>query len=138
MVRSLKDICPMNEKMFCEKCGAEMIDRSEGDSIFVECPNCGWGWATTTYDPSMDDETEYEIWLRPGNAQSPEMLRLIADIANVNLLQAKKMLNNEEPVLLYKAYREAAAARNRVQKTQDVATRLAEANVLFYIVPDFK
>ena len=110
MVRSLKDICPMNEKMFCEKCGAEMIDRSEGDSIFVECPNCGWGWATTTYDPSMDDETEYEIWLRPGNAQSPEMLRLIADIANVNLLQAKKMLNNEEPVLLYKAYREAAAS----------------------------
>ena len=115
-----------------------MIDRSAVDSIFIECPNCGWGWAATAYDPTMDDETEYEIWLRPGNAQSPEILRLIAGIANINLLQAKEMLNQEEPVLLYKAYREAVAIQSKVQKTQAIAKRLSETNVLFYIVPDFK
>lgn len=128
----------MNEKIICEKCGTEMIDRSKGDSISIICPNCGWGWATTTHDPSMDDETEYEIWLRPGNAQSTEILRLIAGIANINLLQAKKLLSNEEPILLFKAHTEAVAVRNKVQKIQDIAKRLTEVNVLFFIVPDFK
>ena len=59
----------MTDKIICEKCGCEMTDRSSGDSICVECPQCGWGWATTTYDPSLDDNTAYELWLLPGNAQ---------------------------------------------------------------------
>ncbi len=128
----------MNEKIICEKCGAKMIDRSEGGSIFVECPNCGWGWATTTHDASMDDKTEYEIWLRPGNSQSAEILHLIADIANVNFLQAKKMLNNQEPVMLCKACNEAAASLSKVQKIQIIAGSLKKANVEFFITPDFK
>lgn len=128
----------MTEKILCEKCGTEMIDRSEGGSILVECPNCGWGWATTSYDPTADDDTAYEIWLRPGNSQSTEMLRLIASVSNINYLQAKKMLNSEEPVLLYKADNEAAAIQNKVQKIQDIARRLEDANVMFFIVPDFR
>ena len=128
----------MIEKIFCEKCGAEMIDRSEGDSIFVECPNCGWGWATTLSDPTADDDTKYEIWLQPGNSQSPEILHLIASIANVNLLQAKRMLNLQEPVLLYKAHNEAAASLNKVQRIQTIARNLKNANVDFFITPDFK
>lgn len=127
----------MSEKIICEKCGAEMMDRSSGGSILVECPNCGWGWASTSYDPTADDETAYEIWLKPGNSQSPEILRLIASIANINLLQAKKILSNKEPVMLYKAYGEAAAAQNKVQKTQATARRLKNANISFFIVPDF-
>lgn len=128
----------MGEKMICEKCGAEMIDRSTGESVFIECPNCGWGWATTTYDPRLDDETAYEIWLCPGNAQSPENLRLIAEIANINVLQAKRMLGNEEPVMLYKACGEAAAEQSRVQRVQSIAGKLADAGISYYITPDFK
>lgn len=128
----------MIEKIICEKCGTEMIDHSKGDSIFVECPNCGWGWATTLSDPTADDDTKYEIWLRPGNPQSPEILHLIAGIANVNLLQAKKMLNHQEPVMLYKVCNEAASSLNKVQKIQRVAGNLKNANVEFFITPDFK
>ena len=128
----------MSQRIICEKCGSEMIDRSSGNSIWVECPKCGWGWATTTYDPSLDDETAYEIWLHPGNFQSPEVLRLIAGIAGVNLLQAKKMLNTEEPIMLYKAYNETASSQSRVQKIQNIAKRLIQKNISFFIVPDFK
>ncbi len=128
----------MSEKIICEKCGAEMIDRSTGDSIFIECPNCGWGWASTTYDSSMDDETAYEIWLCPGNSQSPEVLRLIADIANVNFLQAKMILNSKEPVMIYKAYTETVASLNKVQKIQVLGRSLKSAQVKFFISPEFK
>lgn len=128
----------MTQKIICEKCGSKMIDRSSGNSIWVECPKCGWGWASTTYDPSVDDETAYEIWLSPGNSQSPEVLRLIASIAGVNLLQAKKMLNAEEPIMLYKAYNEAASSQTRAQKIQVIAKSLKQNNISFFIVPDFK
>ena len=127
----------MNDKNICEKCGAEMIDRSSGDSIVVECSKCGWGWATTTYDPTIDDDTSYEIWLMPGNMQTLDTIRLIADIAGVNYLQAKKMLCDKAPVMLYKAYNEAVASQTGVQKIQDIAGRLAGANVIFSIKPDF-
>lgn len=114
-----------------------MIDRSSGYSIVVECSKCGWGWATTTYDPTIDDDTSYEIWLMPGNPQTIEVIRLIAGIANVSYLQAKKMLGDEAPVMLYKAYNEAVASQTKVQKIQDIAGRLAGANVKFSIKPDF-
>ena len=128
----------MTQQIICEKCGSEMNDRSSGNSIWVECPKCGWGWACTTYDPSMDDETAYEIWLHPGNSQSPEVLRLIASIAGVNLLQAKKMLNVAKPIMLYKAHNEAASSQTRVQKMQAIAKSLKQNNISFFIVPDFK
>lgn len=127
----------MTEKIFCEKCGAGMIDRSEGDSVLVECPKCGWGWATTSCDPSADDDTEYEIWLRPGNTQSTEVLQLITGVANINFLQAKAMLSSDAPVILYKAYSEAAPVQTKVQKIQDISRKLTDANLMFFIVPDF-
>lgn len=128
----------MSEQILCEKCGTQMIPLLEYGSVGMTCPNCGWGWATTSSDPTADDDTEYEIWVCPGNSQSPAVLRLIADIANVNLLQAKKMLGSQEPVMLYKACNEAAAALNKVQKILVIAGRLKSAKVEFFITPDFK
>ena len=86
----------------------------------------------------MDDETAYEIWLHPGNTQSPEVLRLIASIAGINLLQAKKMLNAEEPIMLYKADNEVASSQTGVQKIQVIAKSLMQNNISFFIVPDYK
>ena len=113
-----------------------MIDRSTGKSIIVECPNCGWGWAA--YNPGIEDETAYEIWLCPGNTQSPENLRLIAGIANINFLQAKRMMSREEPVMLYKARGEAVSEQSRVQRIQSIAGKLADAGISYFITPDFK
>lgn len=97
-------------------------DSASGIRIYrYDMSNCGWGWATTLSDPTDNDDTKYEIWLRPVNSQSSEILHLIADISNVNLLQAKKMLSCHEPVMLYKACNEAASSLNKVQKIQAIA-----------------
>lgn len=127
----------MTEKMICEKCGSEMIDQSIGDSICIECPKCGWGWATTTYDPTCEDRTPYEVWLELGNQQTLEILRLIANVAGVNFIQAKTILSSESPVMIYRACPEAAAEKNMVQQIQDVARKLLDAGVQFSIKPDF-
>lgn len=127
----------MKNKIICEQCGAEMNDYSSEGSIHVECPKCGWGWATTTYDASLDDETAYEIWLEPGNVQSSDILRMIANIASVNYLQAKKLLSSDEPVRIYTAHLESVSEHSKVQQIQKIARQLTDAQVKFHIVPDF-
>ncbi len=127
----------MTDKYVCEKCGTEMVNRSSKYSVVVECPKCGWGWATTSYDPTDDDNTEYEIWLLPGNVQTMETMRLIAHIASINYLQSKKMLESETPVMLYKACHEAVANLNKVQRIQDIAKKLNGSNIRFFVVPEF-
>lgn len=127
----------MTDKLICEKCGAEMVDRSVGASICIECPKCGWGWATTTYDLTDDDHTSYEIWLAPGNPQSLDVIRLIADIANINFVQAKRTLASEKAIMIYKAHPEAVAEMNMMQRTRCIAQRLFNAGLRFSILPDF-
>ena len=128
----------MSEQILCEKCGAQMMPLLEYGSVGMTCPHCGWGWATTSSESTANDDTAYEVWLCSGNSQSPEVLRLIAGIANVNLLQAKKMLNSKEPVMLYKARSEAAASLNKVQKIRIIARSLKSAKIEFFISPEFK
>lgn len=123
--------------MICEKCGAEMVDRSGVKSICIECPQCGWGWATTTYDPTDEDCTPYEIWVLPGNPQSLDAIRLIACIANINFIQAKKSLACEKAFMVFKVHPEAVAETNMVQRIKDVARRLDNAGFRFFISPDF-
>lgn len=127
----------MTEKVICEKCGNEMIDRSYGDSIHIECPNCGWGWATTTYDPCLDDTTAYEIWISPGNKQSSENLRIIAKICHINFLQAKRVLNSSVPERLYPFIETSCSTQNRVLDIKKIANILLIAHINFYIAPDF-
>ena len=55
--------------MKCVKCGHEMLDHSTAQTICLECPNCGWGFATTLSQPLNEDMTDYEIYLNPGNPE---------------------------------------------------------------------
>ena len=48
--------------MKCVKCGHEMLDHSTAQTICLECPNCGWGFATTLSQPLNEDMTDYEIY----------------------------------------------------------------------------
>lgn len=127
----------MTEKIICEKCGNEMENHSYNDSIHIECPNCGWGWATTTYDQSLDDTTAYEIWILPGNAHSAEILKTIAKIAHINILQAKKLLNKSEPTKLYPYSNYPCNTLNRIHEIKEFARILQTRNIQFYISPSF-
>ena len=48
--------------MKCEKCGHEIADRSTAQTICLECPNCGWGFATSLSQPLDEDMTDYKIY----------------------------------------------------------------------------
>ena len=48
----------MSEKVFCEKCGAEMHPIDPAKPIGMICPKCGWGWATSYIDPIAEDAAD--------------------------------------------------------------------------------
>lgn len=96
--------------MKCEKCGHEIADRSTAQTICLECPNCGWGFATSLSQPLDEDMTDYKIYLNPGNTETMEHIKLISAICHVNYLQARKLLSSQKPVLIYKAEQEAASS----------------------------
>ena len=114
-----------------------MIDRSSEGSIVMECPKCGWGWATTTYNPIADDMTDYEIWLSPVNETTLRSIKLISGLINCNYNQAKTVLASTEPYLLYKAKDESISSQYKAERVQTIAKKLKEGNILFSILPEF-
>ena len=84
----------MNERIICEKCGADMLPIDPHKPVGMKCPKCGWGWATTYIEPIKEDSTEYTVVLLASNAPSKESVKTIAGIAGIGFLQAKKMIEN--------------------------------------------
>lgn len=123
--------------MICEKCGAKMKEIQDTISGGMECPNCGWGWVTTNIGSMADDNTDYEIWLQPGNVCTTDNIKLIADIACINFIQAKKMLSSSHAVLIYKAVNESAAAMPKAKRVQVIGKRLKIAEIVFTVAPEF-
>ncbi|MDD6311481.1 MAG: zf-TFIIB domain-containing protein [Firmicutes bacterium] len=123
--------------MICEKCGADMKEIQGAFSEGMECPNCGWGWVTTNIGSIADDNTDYEIWLQPGNTGNTSNIKLVADIANVNFVQAKQLLDSNCATMIYKAVSESATTMPKAQRVQIIAKRLKETEISFSISPDF-
>lgn len=123
--------------MICEKCGTEMEKIKTDFSIGVECPNCGWGWVTTSVDSIKEDNTSYEIWLEPGNVQSASNIKLIATVAGINVVQAKKILNSDGAELIYKSQLEPVSKFSAAQHVQKNAKMLKKAGIEFRISPNF-
>ena len=115
------------ENVVCEMCGTEMIPFNEGLSCGMTCPKCSWGWVTTRFDPIHADTTDYRIILQPGNPVRRETIRAVSDIANVNYIQAKKMIETA-PVTVFEG------------EACDIVTAVAELkaqNLIHVIHPDF-
>lgn len=127
----------MKDTFICEKCGHEMTDCSSDGSIAIVCPKCGWGWATTTYNPIADDMTDYEIWLSPGNMVTIQSIKLISGILNCNYNHAKNVLACTAPFLLYKAKNESVSSQYKAERVQTVAKQLKEGKISFSILPEF-
>ncbi len=123
--------------MKCVKCGHEMLDHSTAQTICLECPNCGWGFATTLSQPLNEDMTDYEIYLNPGNPETMEHIKQISALCHVSYLQAKKLLSSKEPVLIYKAEQEAASSLSKAGKVLQIAGCLEESSLRYTIIPEF-
>lgn len=82
------------DAVLCEKCGHEMIYYLGGHCCGMTCPNCGWGWATTYFEPYETDMTDYHILLEKSFDPSIDDIRIVSNIANCNYIAAKKLINN--------------------------------------------
>ena len=87
-------------KIICEKCGAEMQPIDPKFHCGMMCPQCGWGWATTSYDPMLEDNTEYCIILQAGNSKSEDVIKVLSHITGQNYLNTRKMIT-DAPIKIY-------------------------------------
>mgnify|MGYP001139159423 CR=1 FL=1 len=92
------------------------------------CPACGWG-ILTTYNPEIDvDATEYSLYIRNISTIDINGIRLIAEIASVNFLTAKRMLEEKEVCVL----------KAKAPKIKEGIDKLRELNIDFIVKPFFK
>ena len=117
----------MEDKVICEKCGAEMVPLDPSRPIGMECPNCDWGWATTYIEPILADDTKYLIFLEWGNTLEDEVIKAVAKVAVCNFLQAKKLLE-EAPVKI---------AEGKARYVEPLIEMLEKAAVKYHIEPEW-
>lgn len=125
-----EQIINMEEKCICEKCGAVMVpivpEKPVG-SIGMECPECGWGWATTYIEPKYEDETVYRIILDHGSDATRENIRVIAKIIKCNYLRAKEILYAEGSIL----------AEGKATEIEGFVKLLIQSSIRYHIEPEW-
>lgn len=117
----------MIEKIFCEKCGAEMLPIDPNKPIGMKCPKCGWGWATTYIEPIKEDTTDYSVVLLADNVLSKKSIKTISGICGISFLQSKKMIENA-PASLFVGKAEAV---------KKVIAALDISSISYRVEPDF-
>lgn len=116
----------MNEKVICEKCGAEMKSYQEGRTGGMLCPKCGWGWATTITSEIDVDETMYTVQISKPNTIVTNMIKLYADLSGSNYVQAKKALEEGN-----------AELSGLAVDIQNMLPQIRETGLGFTITPDY-
>ena len=115
------------KKVICEKCGAEMQPIDPNLHCGMTCPQCGWGWATSPYDPMLEDDTEYSIMLLAGNDRSEDVVKAISQLTVQNYLNSRKMII-DAPLVIYSG---------RAEQVKDLIEKLDLAAILYEINPEF-
>lgn len=113
-----------NKKVLCGNCGDEMQMCEEGITLGWKCPDCGWGYCTTS--PIISDAQTYEVYLNSGNS-SDDNVKLISSITNCNYVSAKKLLESA-PVSIFSG---------SAVEVREVRNKLEAAGVKFSIEPEF-
>ena len=120
----------MKEKCICEKCGAVMVpivpEKPVG-STGMECPECGWGWATTYIEPKYEDETVYKIVLDHGSDATKENIKAIAKVMNCNYLRAKEVINDAGHIL----------AEGKATEIEIFIQLLLQSRIKYHIEPEW-
>ncbi|MBR1986470.1 MAG: hypothetical protein IKA24_06255 [Mogibacterium sp.] len=120
----------MKENVICEKCGSVMgpivPDKPVG-SIGMECPKCGWGWATTYIEPKYEDETVYKVVLDRGSDATKENIKVIASIMNCNYLRAKEVIADAGFIL----------AEGKAAEIEESTRLLLRSSIKYYIEPEW-
>jgi len=80
----------------CPECGNATIETRQGNTLSLTCPNCGWGVATSCFDPWETDNTMYKLFLSRFSAEADkDLIVKVAKITHSNTVTAKKALSGE-------------------------------------------
>lgn len=114
----------------CEKCGTLMIrnlPEGHGGGYSISCPKCGWGVATSYFDPVVTDQTEYQITLLEGNNTSVEVIRAVNRVAHRNLKKSRELIESAPQVIF----------KGKALEIDEMKEILEEEQVRFKIEPDY-
>ena len=115
------------ETVICDKCGTKMEPINPKANCGMICPKCGWGWATTPYDPMLEDDNIYKITLLAGNRISEENIKMVSGIIAKNYLLAKKAIE-EAPTLLFSG---------KAKEVLQIISELEAKSILYEVSPRY-
>lgn len=117
----------MTEIKKCEKCGADTEFRVEGSTEGFFCTRCDWALVTTRIPAIAQDISKYKMYLLSADPHNKDQLKALSEVANVNFLQARKMAQEERPLII----QDEALAIDKAKKLFD------ELSIKYEIEPDF-
>ena len=113
-----------------------MLDHSTAQTICLECPNCGWGFATTLSQPLNEDMNRLRNLSQSRlNPETMEHIKQISALCHGVTCRQRIALLPKEPVLIYKAEQEAASSLSRAGKVLQIAGYLEEKFAKVYHHP---
>ncbi|BAY85580.1 hypothetical protein NIES267_50800 [Calothrix parasitica NIES-267] len=87
----------------CQDCAANLVHRIQGSNQGLLCNQCGEWVLVTTYIPEIRrDETRYKMYLRFADSKNKQHIIALAKAANINFLQARKMIQEDKPLIFGK------------------------------------
>jgi DNA-directed RNA polymerase subunit RPC12/RpoP len=112
----------------CPECGACTEVIKEGRTVGTQCTNCNWSVVTTYIPPIEQDAVIYTVRIASGNPHNQQQIKLIAQLADCNFLQARKLMQEKE----------TAVFQGRASQILAVKQSLMNANFSVSIEPYFK
>jgi hypothetical protein len=100
----------------CELCEAELEFRVQGSTVGFFCTKCDWSLVTTQIPKIAQDITVYKLYLLSTNYKNTEQIRAISEIARVNFLQARAMMQENQSLILEGEALEIDAAKKVLDK----------------------
>lgn len=112
----------------CPQCGGVIEPRREGSTQGLFCTNCEWSVVTTVLPEILHDTSTYAVKVTQGDFRNERHLKAVAQVAGVNMLASRKLLQQSGNVVVATgSARSVAAARDA----------LLSAGVGFAIDPPF-
>ncbi len=98
----------------CQHCATNLEHRIKGSTQGLFCNQCDKWVIVTTYIPEIrQDKTKYKIYLLSADSQNKQHIKALAEAANINFLQARKMIQEDKTLIL----EDEAVVVDRVRKT---------------------
>ncbi len=116
------------EELVCPECGGLTQVLREGLTLGLSCTRCTWSVVSTCIPEIQLDYTSYEVRVGGGDYRNRPQIKLVADISGVNFLEARKLLQQTEPLIF----------SGRAVDVVPVREALNRAGLVCTITPEFR